>query len=80
MEGESFLVGLIGCAGGLKRSPTLVNEGADVQVDVRFRESGKDTWMSGGRLSAGVDLSVALNAFMARDPHEVDAMDNFLES
>jgi len=26
------------------------------------------------------DFGVAPNAFMARNPHEVDAMDNFLES
>jgi len=36
--------------------------------------------MSGARLGDGVDLSVALNAFVARDSHEVDTMDNFLES
>jgi len=36
--------------------------------------------MSGGRLGDGVDSRVALSAFTARDPHEVDAMDNLLES
>jgi len=36
--------------------------------------------MSGGRLGGEVDFSVALNASMSRDPHEVDVMDNFLES
>jgi len=41
---------------------------------------GRNTWMSGGRFSGRVDLGVALNAFMATDRHEVDAMDNFLES
>jgi len=35
--------------------------------------------MSGGSLGGGVDLDVALNSFMTRDLHEVDAMDNFLE-
>jgi len=34
----------------------------------------------GGGLGCGVDLGVALNASMARDSHEVDATDNFLES
>jgi len=36
--------------------------------------------MSDDKLGGGVDLSVALNAFMARYPHEVDAVDKFLES
>jgi len=36
--------------------------------------------MSEGRLGGGVDLGAALNVCMARDPYEVDAMDNFLES
>jgi len=36
--------------------------------------------VTGGRLGGEVDLGVALNAFMARDRHEVDTMNNFLES
>ena len=36
--------------------------------------------MSGGRFGGGVDFGVALNASMARDPYEFDAMDDFLES
>ena len=41
---------------------------------------GRNTLISGVRLGEGVDLDVVLNAFMATDPHEVDAIDNFLES
>jgi len=39
----------------------------------------KDTWISGARLDGGVNLGVALSA-MARYSHEVDCVDNSLES
>ena len=36
--------------------------------------------MSGGKLGGGIDFDVALDAFMAGDSREIDAIDNFLKS
>jgi len=33
-----------------------------------------------GIVGGGVDFDIALNASMARNPHEINAMDNFIGS
>jgi len=78
-ERRKFLVGLTCCAGAWLDQETLnIGSGCTGRCRISGVRQGTEYVNIGS--GDGVDLGVALNALMAKGPHEIDTMDNFLES